>query len=72
MSANPVTQQTAMGELAQDVLAIYAINGPKPGPMVTIPQFLFSCAPSFLAQKGLPNNVQGVAGLAHSPISLQN
>jgi len=72
MSANPVTQQAAMGELAQDVLAIYAINGPKPGPMVTIPQFLFSCAPSFLAQKGLPNNVQGVAGLAHSPISLQN
>ncbi|KAK2365073.1 hypothetical protein P8452_67904 [Trifolium repens] len=72
MSANPVTQQTAMSELAQDVLAIYATNGPKIGPMVTIPQFLFSCAPSFLAQKGLPNNVQGVAGLAHSTISLQN
>ncbi|XP_004494958.1 basic 7S globulin-like [Cicer arietinum] len=72
MSANPVTQQTALGELAQDVFAIYTTRGPKLGPMVTVPQFLFSCAPSFLAQKGLPNNVQGVAGLAHSPISLPN
>lgn len=75
MSANPVTQQTAMGELAQDVLAIYpAAHGPGPnlGPMVKVPQFLFSCAPSFLTQKGLPNNVQGVAGLGHEPISLPN
>ncbi|XP_058740569.1 gamma conglutin 1-like [Vicia villosa] len=72
ISANPITQQTAAGKLAQDVLGIYATSGSKPGPMVTVPQFLFSCAPSFLAQKGLPNNVQGVAGLGHSPISLPN
>lgn len=75
MSANPVTQQTAMGELAQDVLAIYpAARGPGPilGPMVKVPQFLFSCAPSFLSQNGLPDNVQGVAGLGHEPISLPN
>ncbi|XP_058740568.1 gamma conglutin 2-like [Vicia villosa] len=72
ISANPITQQTAIGKLAQDVLGIYASSGAKPGPMVTVPQFLFSCAPSFLAQKGLPNNVQGVAGLGHSPISLPN
>ncbi|CAK8544684.1 unnamed protein product [Lathyrus sativus] len=72
ISTNPITQQTATGKLAQDVLAIYATSGSKPGPMVTVPQFLFSCAPSSLAQNGLPNNLQGVAGLGHSPISLQN
>ncbi|KAL5061019.1 hypothetical protein RYX36_032623 [Vicia faba] len=72
ISTNPITQQTAIGKLAQDVLGIYATSGSKPDPMVTVPQFLFSCAPSSLAQKGLPNNLQGVAGLGHSPISLQN
>ncbi|XP_058740567.1 gamma conglutin 2-like [Vicia villosa] len=72
ISSNPITQQTAAGKLAQDVLGIYATSGSKPGPLVTVPQFLFSCAPSFLAQRGLPNNVQGVAGLGHSPISLPN
>ncbi|MED6209283.1 hypothetical protein PIB30_053195 [Stylosanthes scabra] len=73
MSTNPITQQIAMSELAQDVLAIHATNSPaRLGPMVTVPQFLFSCAPSSLVQKGLPNNVEGVVGLGHGPISLPN
>ncbi|XP_061348506.1 basic 7S globulin-like [Gastrolobium bilobum] len=75
MSSNPVTEETGIGELAQDVLAIQTTTntrGSRLGPMVRVPQFLFSCAPSFLAQKGLPNNVQGVAGLGHAPISLPN
>ncbi|MED6182003.1 hypothetical protein PIB30_024632 [Stylosanthes scabra] len=74
MSTNPITQQIAMSELAQDVLAINAAasNAPRLGPMVTVPQFLFSCAPSSLVQKGLPNNVEGVVGLGHGPISLPN
>ncbi|KAJ1417101.1 Xylanase inhibitor, C-terminal [Sesbania bispinosa] len=72
MSTNPITQQTTMGELAQDVFAILSTNGPNLGPMVRVPSFLFSCAPSFLAQKGLPKNIQGVVGLGHAPISLPN
>nr|KJB26455.1 hypothetical protein B456_004G242500 [Gossypium raimondii] len=70
MSMNPVTGLTAMSELAQDVLSIQSTQGSNPGPMVRVPQFLFTCAPSLLLQRGLPSTVQGVAGLGHSPISL--
>ncbi|XVF06140.1 hypothetical protein REPUB_Repub06bG0021800 [Reevesia pubescens] len=55
---------------AQDVLSIQSTQGSNPGPLVRIPQFLFTCAPSLLLQRGLPGNVQGVAGLGNSPISL--
>lgn len=70
MSMNPMTQQTVMGELAEDVLAIQSTQGSNLGPMVTMPQFLFACAPSSLLQKGFPRDVQGVIGLGHGPISL--
>lgn len=70
MAVNPITQQSAMGELAQDVLSIPSTLGSTAGPMVTVPQFLFACAPSTLLQKGLPKNVQGIAGFGHSQISL--
>ncbi|KAG4122554.1 hypothetical protein ERO13_D11G273850v2 [Gossypium hirsutum] len=70
MSVNPVTGLTAMSELAQDVLSIYSTQGSNPGPLVKIPRFLFTCAPSLLLQPVLPGNVQGVAGLGYSPISL--
>ncbi|CAN6581984.1 unnamed protein product [Malus baccata var. baccata] len=70
MTTNPVTRQSALGELAQDVLTISSTQGSGPGPMVQIPQFLFACAPSNILQNGLPKNVQGIAGLGHSPISL--
>ncbi|XWS58225.1 hypothetical protein CRYUN_Cryun08bG0016400 [Craigia yunnanensis] len=70
MSVNPVTGLTAMSELAQDVLSIQSTQGSNPGPLVRIPQVLFTCAPSLLLQRGLPGNVQGVAGLGHSSISL--
>ncbi|XP_015968564.1 basic 7S globulin 2 [Arachis duranensis] len=74
MSTNPITKQIVVSELAQDVLAINAAanNGPRLGPTVSDPQFLFSCAPASLVQKGLPNNVEGVVGLGHGPISLPN
>ncbi|KAL4637128.1 hypothetical protein ACB092_03G058200, partial [Castanea dentata] len=61
---------TAMGELAQDELLIQSTQGSNPGPMARVPQFLFTCAPSFLLQKGLPKNVRGVIGLGHAPISV--
>lgn len=59
-----------MGELAQDELLIQSTQGSNPGPMARVPQFLFTCAPSFLLQKGLPKNVRGVIGLGHAPISV--
>ncbi|XVF31303.1 hypothetical protein REPUB_Repub16aG0134300 [Reevesia pubescens] len=70
MSVNPVTGLTAMSELAQDVLSIQSTQGSNLGPLVRVPQFLFTCAPSLLLQRGLPGNVQGVVGLGHYPISL--
>ncbi|EEF49803.1 basic 7S globulin, putative [Ricinus communis] len=59
MSANPVTHQNAMGEVAQDMLSIQSTRGSNPGPVVMIPQFLFVCAPSRLLQLGIPIYVQG-------------
>uniref|UniRef100_A0A7N2L426 Peptidase A1 domain-containing protein n=1 Tax=Quercus lobata TaxID=97700 RepID=A0A7N2L426_QUELO len=52
MVENPVTHQSAMGELAQDELLIQSTQGSNPGPMARVPQFLFTCAPSFLLQNG--------------------
>ncbi|GMI65332.1 secreted aspartic protease 2 [Hibiscus trionum] len=72
VSVNPVTGQTAMSELAQDVLSIHSTRGSNLGPLVKIPRFLFTCAPSPLLQTVLPGNVQGVVGLGHSPISLSS
>lgn len=57
-------------ELAQDELFIQSTQGSNPGPIARVPQFLFTCAPSFLLQKGLPKNVRGVIGLGHAPISV--
>lgn len=70
MSVNPGMGLSAMSELAQDVLSVHSTQGSNPGPLVKIPRFLFTCAPSLLLQPVLPGNVQGVAGLGHSPISL--
>ncbi len=70
MTQNPVTHQNSMGELAQDVLSIQSTKGSNPGSFVSVPGFLFACASSSLLSKGLPRNVQGVAGLGHAPISL--
>ncbi|XP_062145386.1 gamma conglutin 1-like [Alnus glutinosa] len=66
IAVNPVTHQTAMAELAQDVFSIQSTQGQ----MARVPQFLFACAPSLLLQKGLPKNAQGVVGLGHAPISV--
>ncbi|KAE8010165.1 hypothetical protein FH972_006555 [Carpinus fangiana] len=66
MAVNPVTHQTAMAQLAQDVFSIRSTQGS----IARVPRFLFACAPSLLLQKGLPKNTQGVLGLGHAPISL--
>ncbi|XP_038716609.1 basic 7S globulin-like [Tripterygium wilfordii] len=71
MLENPITHQVGVGELAQDVLSMQSIQGPNPGPVVRVPNFLFACAPPQL-NKWLPKNVQGVLGLGHAPLSLPN
>lgn len=69
---NPLTSQTATGEVAQDSLSIQSTtqSGSNFGPLVTIPHFLFACSPSSLLQDPFPKNVQGVAGLGHDSVSL--
>ncbi|GAB4857421.1 hypothetical protein Ancab_015330 [Ancistrocladus abbreviatus] len=69
---NPVTHQSTIGEVSQDVLAIRSTDGSTPGPLVKIPNFLFTCSPWLLIEKGLPKGVQGVLGLAQAPIAIQN
>ncbi|KAH7846977.1 hypothetical protein Vadar_020333 [Vaccinium darrowii] len=71
VALNTVTRQTAIAELAQEVLSIQSTRaGSNPGPSVNFQQFLFACAPSSLLQGPLPKNVQGIAGFGHTPISL--
>ncbi|KAI9084791.1 hypothetical protein K1719_033197 [Acacia pycnantha] len=73
MSVNPVTLQSGVAELGQDILAIQvqpSLSPSKTVSMVIVPRFLFACAPSSLLHNGLPTIVQGVAGLGHEPISL--
>ncbi|KAI8023145.1 hypothetical protein LOK49_LG03G01763 [Camellia lanceoleosa] len=73
LTTNPITNRNAIGELAQDLLAIQSTRGLGPcrsSSMVIAPQFIFACAPSFLLNGPLPKNVQGMVGLGHSPISL--
>ncbi|KAK6804923.1 hypothetical protein RDI58_002707 [Solanum bulbocastanum] len=71
-TTNPLTSQTATSEVAQDSLSIQSItqSGSNFGPFVTIRHFLFACSPSSLLQGPFPNNIQGVAGLAHGSVSL--
>ncbi|KNA05557.1 hypothetical protein SOVF_189270 [Spinacia oleracea] len=69
---NPVTHQATVGELAQDVIAIRSTNGYKPGPLVRVRDYLFTCAPANFGETSFPKGVRGVAGLAHAPIALQN
>ncbi|KAK7393546.1 hypothetical protein VNO78_22104 [Psophocarpus tetragonolobus] len=66
---NTVAHITTIGELTQDVVSVQSTNGFNPGRNVTVPRFLFSCAPTFLLQ-GLAKGVSGMAGLGRTKISL--
>ncbi|CAN4128128.1 unnamed protein product [Withania somnifera] len=62
------------GEIAEDVLTIQSINGSYaglvgPGPVVTVPKFIFSCSPRYLTQN-LGKDVKGMIGFGQqSPVS---
>ncbi|KAM1343969.1 hypothetical protein PS2_008017 [Malus domestica] len=66
---NTVTHTATGGELASDVVSVQSTTGSNPGPNVTVSQFLFACAPTFLLQ-GLAAGVSGMAGLGRTRISL--
>ncbi|KAI8025611.1 Basic 7S globulin [Camellia lanceoleosa] len=68
-SKNVFTNKVSAGELSEDVLGLNSTNGLNPISMVSIPQFLFSCAPAFLS-RGLASGAKGVAGLGHTKIAL--
>nr|XP_004246189.2 basic 7S globulin-like [Solanum lycopersicum] len=66
--SNPALNNTfySGAEIAEDVMTIQSINGSNTGPesrgpVVTIPNFIFSCSPSFLTQN-LGKDVKGMIG----------
>ncbi|XP_021750345.1 basic 7S globulin-like [Chenopodium quinoa] len=66
---NPITNTATGGELASDVVQLPSTDGSNPGRVVSVPNFLFTCGPTFLLQ-GLAKGVQGIAGLGRTKISL--
>ncbi|KAL2236499.1 basic 7S globulin-like [Sesamum indicum] len=64
---NPFTRTATGGELAEDVVSVQSTDGSNPGPLVTVPRFIFSCAPTFLLQ-GLASGTTGLAGLGRARI----
>lgn len=66
---NPFTRTATGGELAEDVVSVISTDGFNPGPSVTVPRLLFTCAPTFLLQ-GLASGATGLAGLGRARIGL--
>ncbi|KAL0429512.1 UNVERIFIED_CONTAM: Basic 7S globulin [Sesamum radiatum] len=68
---NPFTYRRTISEVALDVVSIQAIDqASNRSQWVTVPHFLFACAPSSLLQGHYPQAVQGVAGLGHTAVAL--
>ncbi|KAH7522369.1 hypothetical protein FEM48_Zijuj07G0131100 [Ziziphus jujuba var. spinosa] len=66
---NTITNTGTIGELAQDIVSIQSTDGSNPGRVVSVPNLLFACAPSFLLE-GLASGVKGMAGLGRTKIGL--
>lgn len=58
---NTATLTGSYGEVADDVVTIQSTSGP----IVTVPRFIFVCAPNFLL-KGLASGAMGMAGLSRA------
>lgn len=71
---NPLTQKTAVVELAQDVLSIQIINQAlAAAQFAVVPKFLFACSSSSsLLQGPLPKNIEGIVGLGYYSVSIPN
>ncbi|KAK2966887.1 hypothetical protein RJ640_028897 [Escallonia rubra] len=69
MPDNPIISTSTSGDLGQDVVSVQSTDGSRPGPSISVPDLLFSCAPTSLLQ-GLARGVRGMAGLGRVPIAL--
>ncbi|XP_055819415.1 probable aspartic proteinase GIP2 [Solanum dulcamara] len=66
--SNPIT--STKSEIAEDVLSIQSINGSIPGPVATVPNFIFSCPITSNLTENLGKNVKGMVGFGQqSPVS---
>ncbi|XP_062105010.1 probable aspartic proteinase GIP2 [Humulus lupulus] len=66
---NPFISTITSGELSQDIIYIQSTNGSRPGKVVSVPKFIFTCAPTFISE-GLASGAVGVAGLGRNTIAL--
>ncbi|WOG94828.1 hypothetical protein DCAR_0314125 [Daucus carota subsp. sativus] len=66
---NPVINTATGGEVAEDVVSVESTDGSSSGQVVTVPRFIFSCAPTSLLQN-LASGVVGMAGLGRTRIAL--
>ncbi|CAN0888949.1 Probable aspartic proteinase GIP2 [Linum grandiflorum] len=66
---NPIIRTSTSGELATDVLSLNSTDGSNPTRPVSVPRFLFACAPNFLL-RGLVPGSAGVAGLGGTRVAL--
>ncbi|KAF9618370.1 hypothetical protein IFM89_001005 [Coptis chinensis] len=67
--ANTVNGPATSGELAQDVVSVQSTNGKNPGPVVSVPHFIFTCGSTFLLE-GLASGATGMAGLSKAKIGM--
>ncbi|XP_073145099.1 probable aspartic proteinase GIP2 [Henckelia pumila] len=66
---NPFIRTATSGELAQDVISIQSTDGSNPGRVATVPNYIFTCAPTFLLE-GLARGATGLAGLGRARVGL--
>ncbi|XP_057964462.1 probable aspartic proteinase GIP2 [Malania oleifera] len=69
LPGNPFIRTATGGEVAVDVLSLQSTDGSNPGRAVTVPRFIFSCAPTSLLE-GLAAGATGMAGLGRTRIAL--
>ncbi|KAK6130328.1 hypothetical protein DH2020_035920 [Rehmannia glutinosa] len=66
---NTVDRSGQIGDLGTDVVALQSTDGSNPGPIVRVPNLLFSCGSLFLGEN-LANGVKGIAGFGRTETSL--
>ncbi|CAL1411472.1 unnamed protein product [Linum trigynum] len=66
---NTVSQTYSLRQLGQDFVTIQSTDGSNPGKIVKVPNFILTCAATFMLQ-GLAKGVEGMAGLGWTKISL--
>ncbi|XP_073143924.1 probable aspartic proteinase GIP2 [Henckelia pumila] len=66
---NPFTRTATGGELAQDVISLQSTDGSNPGRVATVPNYIFTCAPTFLLE-GLARGATGLAGLGRARVGM--